>query len=169
MVPEELRVRSLYIFLSCSRAIEEASGRVRAAVPDSLSSVQPALDKTLKKELALLFRYWATRRIWERLGSDELGAKELNLALLRLFFEGFKLPKDGSGMRYAELSTVSEEIRELAHRVAHALGGEHPPLLEELERAILPWRDAVLQCTAEALSRSTEDLSSAIAAWGSGG
>jgi hypothetical protein len=165
MSPEEIRVRSLYLFLACSRAIEEGSGRLKATVPDSMPAVKSALDKAVKKELALVFRYWATRKIWERLESRELEAKELNLAVLRLFFEGFRLPKDGSGMRYAELSTVSDEAREVSHRLANALGVEHPPLAREIERALLPWRDAVLQYTTEALSRSVEELSRAIKEW----
>ncbi len=165
MAPEEIRLRSLYLFMACSHVIEQCKDRLVATVPPALPSVKPVLEKSLKKELALLFRYWATRRIWERLESNELAAKELNLALLRLFFEGFRLPKDGSGMRYAELSTVSDEARELAHRMTNALGVEHPPLLQELERAILPWRDTILQYTADALTRSMEELSLAIKEW----
>jgi hypothetical protein len=49
--------------------------------------------------------------------------------------------------------------------VTNALGVEHPPLLQELERAILPWRDTVLQYTADALTRSMEELSLAIKEW----
>lgn len=168
MNPEEIRVRSLYLFMVCAQAVEEGTQRLMATVPPPTPSLKPVLDKSLKKELALLFRYWATRKIWERWESHELDAKALNLAVLRLFFEGFRLPKDGSGMRYAELSTVSEEANELSHRLANALGVEHPPLVKEVERAILPWRDTVLQYTADALSRPVEELSVALKDWAGG-
>ena len=165
MTPEEVHVRSLYLFLACSRAIEEGCSRLREAATGATTSVQAALEKALKKELALLFRYWATRKIWERWESQELEAKVLNLALLRLFYEGFRLPKDGSGMRYAELSTVNDEAQELTHRVANALGINHVPLTQALERSVLTWRDAVMQYTVEALTRSEPELSVAIKAW----
>ena len=165
MNPEEIRVRSLYLFMVCTRVLEEGTQRMMATMPPSILSLNPVLDKSVKKELALLFRYWATRRIWERWESRELDAKALNLAVLRLFFEGFRLAKDGSGMRYAELSTLSEEAHELNHRLANALGVEHPPLVGEVERAIVSWRDAVLQCTADALSRPVEGLAGALKEW----
>ena len=112
-----------------------------------------------------MFRYWATRQIWRRLEANETDAKSLNLALLRLFFDGFRLPKDGSGMRYAELSTVNEETNELSQRITNALGAEHRPLVKELEGAILPWRDAVFRYTVDALELPIEQLSSSIKAW----
>lgn len=165
MNPEELRVRSLYIFLACSQAIERLSARLMATMPPSPPPVKALLEKSLKKELALLVRYWATRQIWKRLEADEPDAKHLNLALLRLFFDGFRLPKDGSGLRYAELSTVSEETLELSHRMTSALGMEHIPLLKELEEAMLPLRDVVLQHTVDALEHPLDQLSSSVKAW----
>ncbi len=162
MSPEEIRIRSLYLFLACSQAIEQFKDRLVATVQSPPPLVKPLLDKSLKRELALLFRYWATRQIWERLDSNELNAKQLNLALLRLFVEGFRLPKDGSGMRYAEFSSVGEEARELSHRITNALGLEHPPLLKELEGAILPWRDAVITFTVDALELPLDQLSTSI-------
>ena len=165
MSPEELRVRSLYLFLACSQAIEQLKDRLMATVPSSPPPVKALLEKSLKRELALLFRYWATRQIWKRLEARESDAKNLNLALLRLFFEGFRLPKDGSGLRYAELSTLSEETRELSHRLVSAVGVEHAPWLKELEGAMLPLRDMVLQHTVEALELPLDQLSSSVKAW----
>lgn len=162
---EEIRVRSLYLFLACSQAIEQLKDRLIATLPSAPSSVRLLLDKSLKRELGLLFRYWATRQIWSRLEANEADAKSLNLALLRLFFEGFRLPKDGSGMRYAELSTVNEETDELSQRITNALGTEHRPLVKELEGAILPWRDAVFRYTVDALELPIDQLSSSIKAW----
>ncbi|MBI1992193.1 MAG: hypothetical protein HYY59_06965 [Candidatus Omnitrophica bacterium] len=165
MNPEELRVRSLYIFLACSQAIEQLNARLMATMPSSPPSVKAVFDKSLKKELALLVRYWATRQIWKRLEASEPDARNLNLALLRLFVEGFRLPRDGSGLRYAELSTVSEETRELSHRLTSALGMEHAPLLKELEGAMFPLRDAVLHHTVDALDHPLDQLSSSVKAW----
>ena len=87
MSPEEIRVRSLYLFLACSQAIEQLKDRLIATLPSAPSSVKLLLDKSLKREFGLLFRYWATRQIWRRLEANETDAKSLNLALLRLFFE----------------------------------------------------------------------------------
>src|SRR6185295_15941804 len=105
------------------------------------------IEKSLTRELGMLFRYWITRQIWERLEAREEDAKQLNLAVLRLFTNGFKLPKDGSGLRYAELSSPAEEVRELGHRITNALGMEHAPLLAELQGSILTWRQAIVQHT----------------------
>lgn len=165
MSPEEIRIRSLYLFLACAQAIEQFKERLAATVQSPPPFVKPLLEKSLKRELALLFRYWATRQIWERLDANELQAKQLNLALLRLFVEGFRLPQDGSGMRYAELSSVGEETRELSHRITNALGLEYSPLLKELEGAILPWRDAVMKYTTDALELPLDHLSTSIRAW----
>ena len=159
MGPEELRVRSLYVFLSCAQTIEEFKRRLAATLADQTPPVQRVFETTVKRELGLLFRCWVTRQVWERLESRELDAKNLNLALLRLFFEGLRLPKDGSGLRYAELSTVQEELVELSHRLTNALGSEHQPLLKELRAAMLPWRDAVATYTLEALELPLRELS----------
>lgn len=163
MSPEEIQVRSRYLFLLCSQAIEQVAGRLTTMAPSPIA--RPLLDRSIKKELALLFRYWATRQIWERLESSEPDAKNLNLAVLRLFFEGFRLPKDGSGMRYAELSTAGEEIRELSRRITTALGGEQPALLKELDGAVLSWRRVVVKYTADALTLPLEELASRMKAW----
>ena len=165
MSPEEIRLRSLYLFLACSQAIEQLKDRLIATLPPPPTSTKPLMEKSIKRELGLLFRYWATRQIWRRLEANEQDAKNLNLALLRLFFEGFRMPKDGSGMRYAELSTLSDELRELSHRITNALGAEYLPLLRELEAALLPWRDAVFQYTVDALELPLEQLSLSIKGW----
>lgn len=165
MNPEEIRVRSLYLFLACSQAIDQLNDRLIATLPSAPSSVKLLLDKSLKREFGLLFRYWATRQIWRRLEANETDAKALNLALLRLFFEGLRLPRDGSGMRYAELSTMNEETSELSQRITNAIGAEHHPLVKELEGAILPWRDAVFRYTVDALELPIDQLSSSIKAW----
>ena len=165
MTQEESRVRAVYLFLACSQAIEQFKDGLAAAFPPSLPAAKPLLEKSLRKELGMLFRYWATRQIWNRLESREEDAKDLNLAVLRLFTEGFKLPKDGSGLRYAELSTLAEETRELSHRITNALGFEHQPMLEELHVAILHWRNAVTTYTTEALDLPLTELASRVKQW----
>jgi hypothetical protein len=165
MTQEESRVRSVYLFLVCSRAIEQCTARLAATLSSVPLSAKLLLEKALRRELGLLFRYWATRQIWERLESNEADAKSLNLALLRLFTDAFKLPKDGSGVRYAELSTFAEEVRELGHRITFALGMEHQPLLAELQSAIVPWRDAVAKHTVDALELPLDQLTSSLKEW----
>jgi len=165
MSPEEIRIRSVYLFLTCSQALERFAGQLASTVPTDSASAKLLLDKSLKKELGLLFRYWATRQIWEQLESNETDAKNLNLALLRLFTDAFKLPKDGSGIRYAELSTLAQETHELGQRLTHAMGMEHPLLLETLQGGILPWREAVTKHTANALVLPLEQLASSVKEW----
>jgi len=165
MTQEEIRIRSTYLFLTCSQAVEQLKGRLVGTCAASPLSAAPTLEGALRRELGMLFRYWTTRRIWERLESSEADAKLLNLALLRLFTDAFKLPRDGSGLRYAQLSTPAEEVRELSRRITTALGLEHPPLLAELQGSILLSRDAVLQHTADALERPVDRLAADVKAW----
>ncbi len=165
MTEEETRIRSVYLFLACSQAIEQLKDRLVATFESSPLSSQLLLEKLLRRELGLLFRYWATRQIWERLEANEADAKSLNLALLRLFTDAFKLPKDGSGLRYAELSTLAQEAQELSHRLTNALGMAHRPLLTELQRAILPCRDAVTKYTVDALDLPVSQLIAGIKEW----
>ena len=165
MSPEETRIRSVYLFLACARDLEAFAGRLAATVPTPAPLDRCALEPSLRKELGLLFRYWATRQIWERLEASESDATLLNLALLRLFTDGFKLPQDGSGIRYAELSTLAEDVHELSHRLTHALGMEYPPLLETLEGEILLRHEAVMKHTADALSLPLDQLASSVKGW----
>ena len=162
MTPEEIRLRSRYLFFACSRAVDQLTARLMATFPSPPPAVVPVLEKSLRRELGLLFRYWASRQIWERLDASEADAKHLNLTLLRLFTEAFRLPQDGSGLRYAELSSLAEEVRELSRRITGALGVSHEPLLGELEGAILPWRDAVTQYTTDALELPMDQLSASV-------
>ena len=165
MTQEEIRIRSVYLFLACSHTAEQVKNQLVTTFPHPPLSSQLLLDRLLRRELGMLFRYWTTRKIWERLESDEADAKDLNLAVLRLFVEGFKLPKDGSGLRYAELSSPADEVRELSQRVTEVLGMEHPPLLAQLQGGIVSWRDAVLQYTSDALERPLDELTSRMKQW----
>lgn len=165
MTQEEIRIRSVYLFLACSHTMEQAKDQLVTTFSHPPLSSTLLLDKLLRREMGLLFRYWATRRIWERLESNEVDAKNLNLAVLRLFVQGFNLPKDGSGLRYAELSTPAEEARELGHRVADALGMDYQPLLTQLQGGIVSWRDSVLKHTIDALERPADELTAKVKQW----
>lgn len=149
MTDDEIRIRSLYIFLSCSRAVEQVTGRLAATLPPAEFPVKAMAERPLRRELGLLFRYWTTRKIWEQLDASEQDAKRMNLALLRLFTEAFKLPRDGSGLRYAELSTLTEEARELSHRLTSAFGKPQDALLAILYDVLSPWRETVAKIAAD--------------------
>lgn len=165
MTQEEIRIRSVYLFLACAQAVEQVKDRLVATFPSPPLSSKVLLDVQLRRELGLLFRYWATRKIWKQLEQHEADAKALNLALLRLFTDGFKLSQDGSGLRYAELSTPSEEVGELSHRLTNALGIEHQPMLVVLHSDFLGWRETVLTHTLEALERPLDELTTSVKRW----
>lgn len=165
MTQEEIRIRSAYLFLACSQALEQCKDRLLSHNASGTPSVKMLLERTLRRELGLLFRYWTTRLIWDRLDANEMDAKHLNIVLLRLFTEAFKLPQDGSGLRYAELSTVGDEIHELSHRVANALSQQMPRLASELQGVIPPWRDAVTKYTLDALELPLDRLAASVKDW----
>ena len=165
MTQEDIQIRSTYLYVRCSHTVEQAVGRLAGTVTSAHMPSRLLLQQILKRELGLLFRYWITRRVWEQLESAEEDAKRLNLALLRLFTEGFRLARDGSGLRYARLSTPAEEVQELSHRLTNALGIEHQALLIELQEGIASWRAAVTQDTTDALALPLEPLTATVKAW----
>jgi hypothetical protein len=164
MTQDEIRLRAVYLFLACSNALKQCEVRLLPTMPVVTEDTKRSVGIALRKELGLLFRYWATRNIWERL-STEADAKHLNLTLLRLFTDGFHLPRDGSGLRYAELSTTAPEAKELSERITHALGQECRPLIAELQGAILSWRDAIVKYTTDALELPLDQLTSSVQGW----
>ncbi|MDP3774664.1 MAG: hypothetical protein Q8Q85_10400, partial [Gemmatimonadales bacterium] len=159
MTPPRTRVPSI-----ATRTAGASSERLLGALSVADSS-RPAAEKLIRRELGLLFRYWTTREIWQALDADEAGAKAMNLALLRLFTDGFKLPRDGTGLRYAELSSAADEVKELAQRLSAALGPLPEAFTSELQSGILPWRDAVLQHTREALDLPLPRIQETVRAW----
>ena len=165
MTQEEITVRSTYILLACSQAVEQLKDRLASLVPVPGPPIKLVIERSLKRELGLLFRYWTTRKIWEQLDANEADAKQLNLALLRLFTEAFKLPRDGSGLRYAELSTLAEEVQELSRRITTALGTTHEPLLAELQGALAPWRETVSKYAVDALQLPLDQLALTVKEW----
>ncbi len=165
MTQEDIRVRSLYLLLVSSRAVEEFKNHLAATFPAQPLSARLQLDRAIWRELGMLFRYWITRQVWDLLEDHEEDAKALNVALLRLFTENFRLPRDGSGLRYAELSTPAEEVQELMQRLTNALEMTHQPMLEALQGGILSWRDAIARHTIEALQWPIEELAVKIKEW----
>ena len=165
MPPEEIRLRSLYLFLACSQGVETLKEELAKVLPAGPSSAKLMIDRALRRELGLLFRYWTTREIWERLEADEPTAKQLNLTLLRLFTDGLKLPRDGSGLRYAELSGPGEQVLELSSRVANAIGTIPPTLLETVRSGALPWRDVVLRYVGDALALPLSQIRASVKGW----
>ena len=167
MTDEEVRTRSAYLFLACSEGVEQLVSRLLASLPAPSQAPAMGLERGLKREVGLLFRYWTTRQIWERLDDHEADAKQLNLALLRLFTDAFHLAKDGSGLHYAELSTPEEEAYELARRIVKVVGVEHQPLLNELRAEFIPWRRTVVGYTKDALELPLDRLVAQIKDWAS--
>ncbi|PIQ83547.1 MAG: hypothetical protein COV75_06925 [Candidatus Omnitrophica bacterium CG11_big_fil_rev_8_21_14_0_20_63_9] len=165
MTDEEIRVRSIYLYLSCSQAVERYIEQLLGTFAAPPASSRLTMQHALRRELGLIVRYWITRLVWQRLDANEADAKALNLALLRLFTEGLRLPRDGSGLRYAELSTLPEETLELQHRIVNAIGVEHAPLVAELQRSTGAWREATWRSTTEALDRPLDQLSETVRSW----
>ncbi len=162
MTDNEIRIRSLYVFLACARALEEVQRHLATMLPAGDYPVKAMVEKPLRRELGLLFRYWTTRKIWEQLDANEADAKSLNVALLRLFTDAFKLPRDGSGLRYAELSTLTEEVRELSHRLTAAFGKPPEPLLAALYGSLSPWRETVAKYAADGVELPLSHLELAV-------
>ena len=165
MTPDEVRTRSLYLFLACSQAAQQFADQLAATLPTSVATTRRSLEKAFRRELGILIRFWASRQIWQRLEASEADAKELNIALLRLFTETFGLPKDGSGLRYASLTSATEESRELGQRLTSVLGMEHQPLLAELKRSVSLWNEVVTKYTVEALTLPVDHLVTSVKAW----
>lgn len=164
MTDHELALRALYLYFSCSRQVERSLGMLLAALPASGRIEAGIQERTTRRECGLLFRHWASREIWERMDEDAQ-ATQLNLELLRLFTNGFKLPKDGSGLRYAELSTLEEELREFWHRLTRALGVEDTRLLGLMERSAGEWRSAVAEAAGQALQQEFSLIEAEVKEW----
>lgn len=164
MTDQELRLRALDMYLSCSRVVDQALRYLLPALPASGKAEAVSQERTARRECGMLFRHWASREIWDRVEQDK-DATQMNLELLRLFTNGFKLPKDGSGLRYAELSTQEEELREFWHRLTHALGVEETRLLAMIERAADEWKQAVMQAAERMLTQPIAVIEAEVREW----
>jgi hypothetical protein len=164
MTDHELSLRALYLYFSCSRHLEQALGTLLAALPASGRAEAGIQERAARREFGLLFRHWAAHEIWERMDEDAQATK-LNLELLRLFTSGFKLSKDGSGLRYAELSSLEEELKEFWHRLARGLGVEDTRLLSLMERSAGEWRSAVTEAVEQCLQREFSLIEAEVKEW----
>ena len=163
MTDEEIRLRALYVFLGCQQAIDDYATRLLESLP-AASEVQLPVEKMVTRELGLLFRYWATQHIWKVLETEH-DAKNFNLAVLRQFFDGLRLPKDGSGICYAERLTIAEQTSELSKRLSNQIGIQAESLLEEFQHEVPAWHASVINYTEEALHIPLERLQSSITEW----
>ncbi len=123
-----------------------------------------AYERAVRRECGMLFRHWAARAVWENV-TDDADATQVNLELLRLCTAGFKLPKDGSGLRYAELGSPEEETREFWQRLTHSIGLEGTALLGTVERSLPGWRRDVAAAAERALEQSLSVLEAEAKAW----
>ena len=160
MQAEELQARSGHLCAVCLETAQQCAEQLSGVLPASLGRSESELRRLMLRELGLLFRHWATREIWQRLDADQASATALNQAVLRRFVEAFKLPRDGSGLRYSSLGSIGEEARELSTRLTFVLGVEHQPLMRQLQAGIMAWREAVLRAVEQTLTLSREQLAS---------
>ena len=164
MTDQELRLRALNLYLVCSQLVDAALRLLLQALPASGRAEGLIQERMARRECGLLFRHWVSREIWQRVENDGEATK-LNLELLRLFTSGFKLPKDGSGLRYAELATPEEELHEFWDRLTHALGIEETRLLGTIEQASGEWRQGVDRAAERMLSQSIAVIEAEVREW----
>jgi hypothetical protein len=135
---EHLELYASFLFLKCAAAVRHIVKESPSALSESFDTV--FFERHLRRELGILLRYWISHDIWEVFEDDSEGSRELNLLVLRHFTRGLKLPKDGSGLKYAELSTLKEQLRELCHRLTAVLGKEDKPFFRWVESHFTAWR-----------------------------
>jgi len=159
MTDDEIRLRALYVFYQCEAMVTEAMAQLQPLVP---RETEMSAERVLRRELGLLFRYWATHCIWGRLEARQEEAKRLNISILRLFIDAFKLPRDGSGLKYAELPTVNDMANELSQRLRHALGGMPQPLDVILHASVRQWEDRIGRDVGDALALPFDAVQAAV-------
>lgn len=166
MDDREVRLRTFYVFVKSAELFE--------SIEESLSGLLEAGDRAnphqirhlLRRETGILFRYWATRYLWDALDQDEEIAKRMNLSLLRIFAENFEFPRDGSGLKYAELSTPYDEAREWIRRLNKQIPiDDLEGLRQWVQKDFLQWRQRILDFTQESLVADLEWLQAAADQW----
>lgn len=159
MTDKEIRLRAEYLYIACCYA---AVKEITDSIIDTLKSSKIIVDDTVKevvlREVGILFRFWTTRAIWESLIEDENDAKRFNFSLFRLFNSGFKLPKDDSGIRYAQISGTVEEVKELGRRICNALKLECAITMFEINIGISHWLELILKFTKDAVELPVEQI-----------
>lgn len=161
---QELHLRALNMYLACRLLVDQALRSLLQALPSSGRAEAIVQERAARRECGLLFRHWAAREIWQRVESDGYATK-LNLELLRLFTAGFKLSKDGSGLRYSELGTQEEELREFWHRLTHGLGIEETRVLSLIEQLAGQWKEGVVRAADRMLNQPMPVIEAEVREW----
>lgn len=155
MTNEEINLRSEYLYLaSCLAAI-----KLRDSIIESANLEEDEKVKGIVlRELGILFRFWITREIWESLVEDETDAQKFNFRLLHLFNSGFKIPQDGSEIRYAQISGTVDEVKELGRRICNSLKLECIITMFKINIGITPYMEAILKFTKNAVELPIEQI-----------
>ena len=164
MNDNERRLRALHLYFGCSRLADAALRQLLPALSSANRAEALASERTLRRECGLLLRHWAANALWEKV-LDNTDATQLNLELLRLCTSGFKLQKDGSGLRYAELALEEEEAREFWHRLTQHLGIEDTRLLSRIEAALPAWKRDVIEAVDRSLAQTLSVLEAEARSW----
>jgi len=165
MDEKDIRLRSLYLFLVVAEAVDHYKERLLSEVAELKAAGQGgSFNASLRQEVALLFRHWAARSLWKRLEARADEATRINQRLLRLFTEGFKLPRDGSGVHYAALLTLEEEGVVFSERLFNTLALARKPSAGMCLPLIDQGRETVLEHCVAALTWPLERLTKAIEA-----
>lgn len=146
MTGEEIRLRSLYVYLGCAyAAVKYRDQGLLPILQEANVETNERVKDLVLREIGILFRFWSTRQIWEREVANESDAKSLNLALMQLFNVGLRLPKDNSGVEYAQASGTLGEVQKFGHRICKGLRGDDYTLALELNSTLPAWAKAVFQ------------------------
>ncbi len=158
MDSEEIRIRSLYLYVACSYAAVKLKEHIFAEMEKLGITSDEARKELVLKEIGVLFLFWTTRQIWERLVENEGDAKSLNVALAKLFHDGFKLPSDERRIRYAQVSGTVEEIEQFAFTVCDTLERHDAFLLVRLAVIYKHQFKLILQYTEDAVALSVSNI-----------
>lgn len=167
MDEKEIRLRAVYLFLTSVKAVDHFMEKLCSHVIELKEGRKtPAFDVLLRQEIALLFRHWAARILWNRLEASETDATRMNQQLLRLFTEGFKLPRDGRGVHYAALLTLEEEGFVFSERMFNTLTLSRKPastsfhfILQQVCEATTTRAKEALEWPLDRLTKTVESLS----------
>lgn len=150
MEDKEIRSRALYLFLTAVKVVDQYMEKLCSHVIELKEGRKtPTFDVLLRQEIAILFRHWAARTLWNRLEASEAVATRMNQQLLRLFMDGYKLPRDGSGVHYAALLTIEEECFVFSDRLLNTLALTRKPAIKSF--------GSILQRACEAITAHSEE------------
>lgn len=159
MNEKEIHLRVLYLYLTAVKAADLYLEKLCSQVIELKEGRKTAMfDVLLRREIAILFRHWAARTIWNRLEASESDATRMNQQLLRQFTNSFKLPRDGSGVHYASLLTIEEECFVFGDRLLNTLSLSRKPAVKSFESILQQACKAITAHSEEALEWPLERL-----------